>query len=357
MGWIVGISSEQGDLRVVELARGGTRTVPLSKVDLRLIDTDSQSGSRIRERFELEFSELSVCTDVAKLRGLGVPEAALVCQTVFEYHQRTRTFYLPSQVLIRGLFCRNGLAANHLLSPMGYRDLAILAEGKDGVAEVARLPAWRERQLKEEFTSSFKQTLMWILAYPSAQRMVASVFKSALVGRFDCRLPLGKARLRLAGVALGPDVLVQNVFLEWVLPLEKPSGGLSGKVPPMVVFRDPRRVAPVRGVARRKPSTDATLFLGAGGWRLTDAEWAEISAIHRSTLAGDTLHGSDPRTKLEMVLKKLSEGVSWAQVGEAPSDGKRACSYWRALRKDGRWERIKRYLNESRTPSVQPDEG
>lgn len=349
MGWIVGIARERGSLRVVERTAEGTVTV--SPVDTELNLSSKTSDVRTGEFTELHFAELQPTTDTDAFDRLGIPEEARRVQTIFRYQGVGKTFYVPSQALITGLFCQNVLARRHLLNPVGFQLLGLLVDAQDGSVDVEVSTRQRTRRTKFDFSPSFEAALLWTGSYPSAKRMVASVFNNALHGRFDLTLPAGKASLSFRGVHLGDEVLVQSVMMEWVLPMEFPLMGLEGRVPRLIVCRP--RVPAKRGIQRRKPSTDDELFLGEAGWRLSDDEWAVISAIHPSMPApgvdvrGDG--GPRRRVKLEMVLRKFSEGLPWAKAGPTPSECMNASAFWRSLRKDGSWDRIKQYLREARS--------
>lgn len=349
MGWIVGISREREGLRVVERTADGA--VVVSPVDTELSLSTTTTGVRTGEFTELRFSELQPSTDSAAFDRLGIPEDARSVQTIFCYQHGGKTFYIPSQALITGLFCHNVLARRHLLTPVGYQLLGMMVEAEDGSVEVEVSTRQQTRRTKFDFSPSFEAALLWTGSYPSAKQMVASVFNNALHGRFDLTLPSGLASLSFRGVHLGDEVLVQVVTMEWVDPMELPLMGLEGRVPRVIVCR-PRRPAK-RGIQRRKPSADDELFLGEAGWRLSDEEWMVISAIHTSTLtcgADGWAHvGRNPRSKMETVLRKFSEGLSWAKAGQTPSESMNACAFWRSLRKDGRWDRIKQFLKEARS--------
>lgn len=350
MGWIVGIAHERDSLRVVQRTGEGTTAVGLVDADLSLPlkARESRSG----EFVDLRFDDIQPSTDTEAFDRLGIPEDVRDVQTIFRFLRGGKTFYIPAQALIAGLFCQNVLARRHLLTPVGFQLLGILVESADGSVGIEVSTRQQTRRTKFDVTPSFEAALLWTASYPSAKRMVGSVFENALQGRFDLTLPAGLASLSFRGVHLGNEVLVQSVVIEWVQPTELPLMGLEGRVPRVIVCRE-RKTGSKKGMQRRKPSTDDGLFLGQAGWRLSDAEWATISAIHTRTLSagaeGGANVGRNPRSKTETVLRKFAEGLPWAKAGQMPSEGMAACAFWRSLRKDGRWDQIRQYLKQVRS--------
>lgn len=340
MGWIVGITSERSSLRVVELTDKGNRVKPASEVRLNL--SAEAPNSAQGDYRELRFSDLEPCVDTDAFERLGIPEAACSCQTIFRYRQGKTTYYVPSQVLIGALLCRNSLTREHVLTATGFQMLGMLVDAPDGGIDVEltrKLPQGLVR-----FTPSFRGILLWSACFPDARRTVASVFSWALRGRFDLTMPSGRLSVSFPGKKVGNDVLVQNMLVEWVQPDEKPFAGLEGRIPQRIVLRERAEGA----VA----STEEGLILGNAGWRLSDDEWLVVSAIVMSTMVEHALKrrglGKDPRGKVEMLLRKLSEGIAWAKLGDTPNVGANVCCFFVALRKDGRWDRIKAYLAEVR---------
>lgn len=350
MGWIVGIVPGQGGLRVVERTTKGDAVVHLADAALTL--SAHTHAFRGGDFVDLMFSDLQVAEDVDAFDRLGIPADARRVQTIFRYHRGRKTYYIPSQVLIEGLAAQNTLARRHLLTAAGFQLLAVLLEDEAQALRLEVVTIQGTRRTKFSFSPSFEHTLLWTACYPSAGRMVASIFQKAFDGRFDLALPHGRASLSFAGVHVGDEVLVQNVVMEWVEPHELPVAGLKGRVPSIIVCRE-RKNGAKRGGQVRKPSVDGGLQLGPAGWRLSDEEWQVVSAIHASTLREDVVatrgsFGRDLRGKVETVLRKLTEGVAWSKAGQHPSEGANAQAFWRGLQRDGRWERIKQYLNEAR---------
>jgi transposase len=340
MGWIVGITTERSNLRVIELTEEGERVMPLADVPLHL--SGSNPNTAQGDYTEFAFSALEPCDDAEVFDRLGIPVGVRSCQTIFRYRQGPNAFYVPAQVLVGALFCRNSLTREYALTPTGFQMLGMLVEGPEGKLNV-ELPRKLPKGLAR-FTQNFRNTLLWTISFPDARRAVASIFNFALKGRFDLRLPSGRISASFPGKRVGDEVLVQNMLVEWVQSDGPPVAGLEGRVSQRIVLRERAEGA--------EPSTEEGLVLGDKGWHLSDDEWLVISAILMSTMKEHALKrrglGKNPRGKMELLLRKLSEGVAWAKLGETPNVGANICSFFVELRRDGRWERIKAYLAEFR---------
>jgi hypothetical protein len=341
MGWIVGITTERSSLRVIELTDEGERVLPLAEVSLRL--SASEPNTAQGDYTELPFSALEPCSDTEALDRVGVPVEVRSCQTIYHYRQGQTTFYVPSQVLIGALLCRNSLLREHVFTPLGFQTLGVVVDSPTGGIDVEltrKLPPSLVR-----FTKSFRSTLLWAACFADARRTVASVFKFALEGRLDLTLPSGRVSVSFPGKKVGDEVLVQNMLVEWVQSEEPPVAGLEGKVSQRIVLRERPEGS--------EASTEEGLVLGGKGWHLSDDEWLVVSAIVMSTMPEYTLKrrglGKNPRGKMELLLRKLAEGIAWTKLGDTPNVGSNVCTFFMALRHDGRWERIKAYLAEVRS--------
>ena len=250
-------------------------------------------------------------------------------------------FLMPALVLLQALFRPLHLLADYLLRPQGLEQVCIPCADNCHDVEWSLL-GLRNRQGS---LSTLRQPMAWMWSFPSARKMWESVYECGQGGALGLLLPEGEIELVVRGALRGDTLCVTDACFTRVITEEKPypfASGHTGKITfhENVAFTG-RHTAPT-------PTLDETIRTVHGSWSVTDAEWTRIEPI----LVGNPIKKKprlhDLRDLLDGVLVKLGSGIPWQKVEYKVGTWNNAAGAYQQWVKDGRWQRVRATLVESR---------
>ncbi|MDI1258302.1 hypothetical protein [Aquabacterium sp.] len=343
MGWIVGLRDTFEGIKLVERdeASGTVSIVFPEEASLSIAsDTSKQKWTGPQTA---SFSEFEPCTDAATLDRLRIPQDAQRTQTFFQLTLGGKRYYIPSQVLISGLFGVDKRASRWMLTPAGIQVAGSVTIDKQGAG---RLTAAKGQRIFDYRHAFIKALLTWTTYYPCARRAEASIFFNALRGRFDLKLPSGTMLATFRFVDIENESLITSIRVSSVFPSESSTGQGLGKE---IVFRLPVDGAHRKLQAARQSKGDTDLVAFKTRPKLSESEWAACKPIIESK---NRIRSPRIKYRLEQIIEKFARKTAWRQLGSDAADALATRVFFVSLQKDGRWERIKEALVQCRRPTL-----
>lgn len=347
MGWIVGIKKGFGELVFDECIKGVTRSVPFEETVLN--DGMTLPGKRRSTGlFELQLSDLQPCQDMAPLKDAGLPAGVLDSQAVYEYIFDGRKLYIPAQLVIGSLYCTSHQLRRYAMTPLGPNMFTQLQDDGRAAVEV-KVSDWPSG--RNPFNEFHRDLLLWLTCYPSSKRMTGSLVANALKGKLAMTLPLAKARISVKGPINEGILVADTMFIDWLRPLEPPLRDLEGRVPDLVQFM--RHTAPKVSPSHKACAAFGETLTSLGNWKLTDDEWARLYVAYEAARQFNpelprVSKVDDMRYRIESILRKHHEGLSWLEVGGTRQAASRLTMARRNLVVSGAWDTFMRCLSQIR---------
>lgn len=345
MGWIVGVRDTFEGIKLVERDEVSSTEKIVFPEETSLAIASETSRHKWTGCQTVDFSELEPCTDVATLDRLLIPKDAQRTQTFFQLNRAGKRYYIPSQILVSGLFGVDKRAARWMLTPAGIQTAGSVIIDDQGTA---RFTPARGLKIFDYRHTFIKALLTWTTYYPCARRAEASVFFNALRGRFDLKLPSGTMRATFRADGTGDESLVTSIRVSSVLPSEPPNAPVADNE---IIFRHPLAKTSAKRTLRaaQRSKGDADLLAFKTCPHLSDAEWVACKPIVETK---NKIRGPCTRYRLEQIIEKFARRTSWRQLGSDASDALATRVFFVSLQKDGRWQRIKHALLQCRQPTL-----
>lgn len=342
MGWVVGVRDTFEGIKLVERDEdNGTGKIVFPE-EASLSIASETSKQKWTGPQTVDFSELEPCTDVALLDRLLIPKDAQRTQTFFRFTRAGKRYYIPSQILVSGLFGVDKRAARWMLTPAGIQIAGSVVVDDQGTAHFT---ATRGLKIFDYRSTFIKALLSWVTYYPCARRAEASIFFNALRGRFDLKLPSGTMHATFGASGIEDEFLVTGIRVSSVFPSEPPYRPVPGNE---IVFRHSVTPAQRTLQAAQRSKGDADLLAFKTRPQLSEFEWATCKPIIESR---NKIRSPCIRYRIEQIIEKFARKTSWRQLGSNASDALATRVFFVSLQKDGRWERIKQVLIQCRQPS------
>lgn len=279
------------------------------------------------------------------LDGLGFDALDAGSQPVYELGTEPGRLVIPAQLLVLAVLGANSQLRKVLLRPWGPSFLmsAFAAPGSAQLS-VIRTP---NQMLNLQFLySTIVSRLEWVLSYPSATAAWGSVYRYALDGRFDMRMPRALATVSVLARLVKGRLLVTQMQLEALTPAEEPH--------PFAVIGAKREFlfhkrAP-QCATHRKAATPACDESFASYARtvtpLTDEQWSDVEPGILGALQSKGGTGSGAprahslRALVDVIRLKLDTAVPWSKVPADRMLAQGARVLLSKLKRNGVWDTV-----------------
>ncbi len=241
-------------------------------------------------------------------------------------------FVVPALALMRCLVAGEARILPKLFRPQSLDDVYDFSDAKQ-VTNFRLAP--RPTQ-----TSELRSLLSWLACFPSARRLWASAYLSAMNERLDLELPNARVTFTVweHGSSPGRNCYVAGLRLEIIQPLESPFDFASDHL---------REIRPCTGKPlpptkpQAKPAHEAETNQAA--FEVSDKQWSIAEPI-LGRAKGPQM---DLRVRLNCVMRKLLGQETWAEVGlPYKIKANNLIASFTAWRSDGRWEKLKAAIPE-----------
>lgn len=330
MDWVSGVArDEKGRLCVqVQDAESAPTFRSLSQGEPRL-----KMKSTVRRKVRFQF-EAATRVEVGEyLRGVGLEHLDGRCQVAYVVPTETGTIVIPAQVMVLATLGPQEPCRRLLLEPSSLSELMeVFADGPGRRLQVEALSDIYNRE-------SLVQRLTWLLTYPSAHAAWGSVYRHALDGRFDMRLPKAEVVASAHGRLEGSTLFVTDLNLLELTPMEDPFPFAAAGAPTTFVFNNKVSIRNTHGHAAA-PAAEARIASSGAVQPLSDAQWA---AVEQLVKVKEPKRPGRPRAHtlrdvVECIRLKLGTPYSWSKCPGDKALVQSASVLLSKLQREGVWE-------------------
>jgi len=332
MDWISGVArDENGRLGLqVQDAEGVRAFRSLSDGEPRL-----KMKGTVRRKVRFQFGTAARVDAGDYLRGVGLEHLDGRGQSAFAVPTGSGVAVIPSQLMVLGILGAQDACRKALLEPSTPGDLSQVFADAPG----HRLRI--EAQSRIYNRASLVERLTWLLTYPSAHAAWGSVYRHALNGRFDLRLPKAEVIASAHGRLEGSTLFVTELNLLELTPMEDPFPFAAASAPPSFVFNNKVSIRNTHGYAAA-PAADARLGNEGGVQPLTDAQWAAVELVLKAAepKAPGRPRAHSLRNIFECIRLKLGTPYSWSKCPGDKALTQSASVLLSKLQREGTWEGV-----------------
>ncbi|WP_085315004.1 transposase [Derxia lacustris] len=339
MEWVCGFAMEAGRLEAVAVNEDRRRTtISLRDLHRRGVPT------------ALRTSRTKVCVNFQEFRPrpsheyrqcfcIELPEDICDNHQVFEFKENNNIYFVPALVLMRALFQPAVLVLPDIfLNNALERACHLRWEPNDEAPELIIYALWAYPSHRHRY-ANWENPFRWFMAHPSATHMLDSVHQHALEGRCALTLPKAKLEANFDFVEYGGRRFVTGIRIISVTPLDKPAYQLK-KLKSVIRYHDGHDNFESGQHQYNLPTiprhSDSSVDV-------SDQEWQVIEPFLRRRA------GTCPqllRHRLNDVLGKLAENVSWEKHSYRTGNWNDAAQAYRRWKRRGDFERILKILEK-----------
>ncbi len=337
----------------------------------------ASAGIAVRRKVALPLHELRPGSAQEYLEGLGLAHLEESGQPVYEAMTDAGRMLIPAQLLVLATLGANSQFRQVLLRPWGPEFL-MSACAELGAQQLTLRPT-PNRMLRLQLEHpAIAAKLEWVLSYPSAAAAWGSVYRNALEGVFDMRMPKALATVSAWALPVDGTLLVTRLELLTLTPAEEPHPFATAQAKREFVFNNSVHRRPTHGKAAAptrdlslaaqvhdQPSpTAGTLAVNAANIladteaaansgavtrcvpKITDEQWLRIEPLLTSTLKpiGGATSGAPRahtlRELIDAIRLKLGTPYSWSKLPVAPKCMQGATVLLSKLKRAGVWAAI-----------------
>lgn len=307
----------------------------------------SLQSRKIRINCKSSFSEWCELTSVEIgdiSRKLGFNEV-LSNHTHYTFEFEGKRYIVPAATLMSAIFRPFHGMAKYIFSPQGLDNLC-MPHGNDSNPEILFFIAARAATgMQVDKAKGILNSLSWMHCFPSGRKMWSSALEHAYQGMLRLTLPKAHIQFLVFGFELSPNEIICSELRIRVLTVEElPFEEFSKHVTLIEFERTLHKSLNPKSKHRYEP--DLSIPLRDGQTALTDAEWMQIKniAFHRKR----KIELITRRRIIDLLLQKLSQGVTWSGVTPLRHEHAKGVMYLSAMRADGRWDNMMKLLRELR---------
>lgn len=340
--WIAGITVGEGG-HLCPLVEGGPipRTAVLADL---AADLGFPEGRRRKVSFSLH--ELQSCSTAEYLSDLGFPHLSPAGQPAYEVRCSLGTLVIPAQLLVLAILGTHRQLRQNLLAGHGPGLLATVLAGPH---RLDVLPTPKRMDTICAHMRPILRRLEWLQTYPSAQSAWGSVYRRALNGQFDMRMPVADVEGAVWVYPVAGRLLVTKLAVMKLLPREAPCEFAGTSARREFVFNEKVNRRPTRGT-RGAPTRDDDIASSRGPGPLTDAEWLRVepalAATYSKRYPGNCRKYS-LREITDVILHKVGTPYSWRKMPGEPELVVAAAGMFTKLKRKGAWEKVVATLTSS----------
>lgn len=337
---ITSIEHAEGGLRAFGV---GTRKAREGYPLIDLAGSISLDEAPDRRRALTSFKDWTLTSFDEYAFALGTPVYGATGHLAWAFRSNSLRFVVPALVMIKALFRPNELLFRHLFLPQSLDDICLFGgESVDGSNRMVSLLGTLRDSGYSHSRESVLEPLSWLVCFPSARGMWSSVLGEAVAGRLGLQLPRATIQTVVHGSVHASNFYVTKMVVVALEAEEAPLEFASGHTRMISFHASDERLA-----SGFKPNItrDNSIPLRRGNSALSDAEWAELEPI----IARVSRFKHSPRSIVDAILSKLSQGTSWADTvypkGIHHTNASIAFHRWS---KDGRWDKVLSVIAEHR---------
>lgn len=327
---------------------GEELTIPLNELYKRGLPTCTKPG---RRRIDTDLADWRVVDGQDYLDAFGFTNsrAADIEHEFFEVMDGKWTYVVPALALMRALFRPGRDLLPEMFRPQALDRQCRLVEANEGVSVAVHAKWARIRKANAGRYGSLGPFFTWLMAHPSAYVMAGSVHNHGLDGTIGIRLPKAEVRIVFRGLSAGAMVFVTEVTVARIIPKDEPLFALSESTSAIALF-DRKISLGEGGTFGSRTNLFDVPFHPAGGFELTDQEWASIEPILLKSVKRIRPSIHAPRQILSGVIRKLATGQPWKQVPYTAGNWLNANEAFHKWAVSGTLDLILNELRESRAP-------
>jgi hypothetical protein len=331
MDWVSGIG-RGSDGRIclqVQDAEGVHALRSLSDLDTKL-----KAKGTVRRKIGFQL-EATARIDVDEyLRGVGLEHLDGKGQVAYAVTTEAGRVVIPSQLMMMATVGAHGPCRALLLEPTEPSSLMQVHAGRGtGLRIEASSEVYNQAPLVERLT--------WLLTYPSAHAAWGSVYRNALEGRFDMRLPKASVTASAHGLLAGDTLFVTELHLLELRPLEDPLPFAARYAPSSFVFNNTVGIRNTHGKAAA-PAADVSIGTNGTVAPLTDEQWAAVEQVLKASepKAPGRPRAHPLRDIVECIRLKLGTPYSWSKCPGDKALKQSASVLLSKLQREGTWGRV-----------------
>lgn len=289
-------------------------------------------GNTTAIKCEVSFGDLEIADAQPYLLaiGLGYLSEELGAQTVWTFSKDGMRFVLPSSLLILGAFGASKVLKESMLSPS-----SVSLFGAFPFMGAYSVPSMWESASTMACVAARKS---WMAISPSAAASWSSIYRNALDGRFDMRLPLGTLELMLSGHRIGQTIFATRVRVGSVSPSDVNLGMTQNS---KLIF-SPRAMSDWRATGKQ-PRGDARLA-SFRDWDLSQPQWEAVQIVLSRHFATNSRPARRPLSQfrgiVEMLRYKFATGCPFNRIPANIGPWSAAMALYSVLRKKDLWNEM-----------------
>lgn len=273
MEWISGIKRDDNSELCVEVQDlQGAR----SKKYLKNVVGDLHQTGDIKNSMTVNLNDAKPASAKQYVADLGLQHLDASCQTAYQFDTGTSQFIIPSQLMILSLMGTTSGFRTALFKPWGLESFMIAFH--DGEHLIYKLNPVRPTKGDGLTLGKCESHLRWLTSFQSARMAWSTVYRSALEGRFDMRLPAAKLTMAVYCRQVDNQFLVTKALLSTLETLEEPHAFMKGCIKEMSITDG--RMAKMRNKSKlKKVEADHRVKHSIPRLRLTDTQWNCIEPL------------------------------------------------------------------------------
>lgn len=332
MDWVSGIRRDgDGELCLqVQDAEGRSAFRSLSSGEPRL-----KMKGTVRRKIRFQFGNATSVDAGEYLQGVGLAHLDGGCQVCYAVPTETGVVVIPSQLMVLATLGAQVPCREALLKPSGPSELMHVFTDASGSRLQVEAPSRIYNQ------AALVPRLTWLLTYPSAHAAWGSVYRNALEGRFDMRLPKAEVLASARGLLQGSTLFVTELNLLELTPMEDPFLFATASAPPSFVFNNKVSVRNTHGHAA-SPAAEARIGSSGVVAPLTDTQWKTVEQLVKTS---EPKRPGRPRAHslrdiVECIRLKLGTPYSWSKCPGEKALKQSASVLLSKLQREGTWEQV-----------------
>lgn len=332
MDWVSGVArDENGRLGLEVQDINGVRAFrSLSAGEPRL-----KMKGTVRRKVRFQLGTAARVEAGNYLRGLGLEHLDGCSQVAYVVPTDTGVAVIPSQVMLLATVGAQEHCREVLLEPSTPSDLM------EVFPDAPRNRLRFEAPSRIYNQASLVERLTWLLTYPSAYAAWGSVYRHALDGRFDMRLPKAEVVASAHGLLDGATLYVTELNLLELTPMEPPFPFAAAGAPPSFVLNNKVSIRNTHGQAAA-PAAEARIGAAGAVAPLSDAKWAAVEQLVKTA---EPKRPGRPRAHtlrdiVECIRLKLGTPYSWSKCPGDKALVQSASVLLSKLQREGAWEGV-----------------
>lgn len=266
-------------------------------------------------------------------------------QSFYEFKVEEQRYIIPAGVLMCAMFRPFHGIAKYLFTPQGLDNLCIPYGNCEKPELMFFIGSRRATGMQADKADGILNSLSWMQCFPSARRLWSSSLENAHGSFLDVTLPLGAIKFTGSGQRLWDGtLLISELRIQLLTTTESPFEPFSQHT--QVIEFERSRYKATRQKQNNVGPKDGSIPLRNGEWHITDSEWSALE--HILILRQNKGGAENARRLLDLVLQKLSQGLSWSDVTKGTCTKNVCARYMTRIKADGRWDKLISTLTELR---------